>query len=42
MHIGLIGVGRIGAFHASALRGLPGVACELPRQQSVAYLRRLP
>jgi myo-inositol 2-dehydrogenase/D-chiro-inositol 1-dehydrogenase len=25
MRIGLIGVGRIGAFHASALRGLPGV-----------------
>jgi predicted dehydrogenase len=25
MHIGLIGVGRIGAFHASTLRGLPEV-----------------
>jgi myo-inositol 2-dehydrogenase/D-chiro-inositol 1-dehydrogenase len=25
MRIGLIGVGRIGAFHASTLRGLPGV-----------------
>jgi predicted dehydrogenase len=24
MRIGLIGVGRIGAFHASTLRGLPG------------------
>src|SRR5580658_75234 len=25
MRIGLIGVGRIGVFHASTLRGLPGV-----------------
>src|ERR1700678_1972312 len=25
MRIGLIGVGRIGAFHAATLRGLPGV-----------------
>ena len=25
MRIGLIGVGRIGAFHAGTLRGLPGV-----------------
>jgi predicted homoserine dehydrogenase-like protein len=25
MPIGLIGVGRIGVFHASTLRGLPGV-----------------
>jgi myo-inositol 2-dehydrogenase/D-chiro-inositol 1-dehydrogenase len=25
MRIGLVGVGRIGVFHASTLRGLPGV-----------------
>jgi myo-inositol 2-dehydrogenase / D-chiro-inositol 1-dehydrogenase len=45
MRIGLIGVGRIGAFHASTLRGLPGVDevvvtdADLPRVREVA--RRL-
>jgi len=34
MRIGLIGVGRIGAFHASALEAFPvAEACELSRRR---------